>query len=276
MQATLSFRQERFVFEYLKDQNASAAAARAGYTAKNMASQGNELMSNPAVRERVRLEMQDLLAELRCSALELMKQRARAAFFRAEKLFAQGWEPLALEDLDEETRQAVEVSTVLRKSGPVVRVKQPDRHKALRALEKVHERLERLNEQYYAQARREGSFLSLEEIERMDPEVPETGTETAPRMAADAAAETAPQMAAETAPETAREAAPEITPEAAMATAWATAAPTPALDISQKPQVFSGSGQEAGLAALQFAGKPHVLSGSAASAAEAEPALLTE
>ena len=53
----LTFRQERFVVEFLKDQNASAAAARAGYTAKNMASQGNELMRNPAVRERVRVEM---------------------------------------------------------------------------------------------------------------------------------------------------------------------------------------------------------------------------
>jgi len=48
MQTPLTDRQERFVFEYLKDQNASAAAERAGYTAKNMASQGNELMNNPA------------------------------------------------------------------------------------------------------------------------------------------------------------------------------------------------------------------------------------
>ena len=41
MITTLTFRQERFVFEYLKDQNASAATARAGYTARNLASQGN-------------------------------------------------------------------------------------------------------------------------------------------------------------------------------------------------------------------------------------------
>jgi phage terminase small subunit len=121
--------------EYLKDQNASAAAARAGYTAKNLAQQGNELMNNPAVRERVRLEMQSLLAEARCSALELMKQRMRAAFLDPRKLFAHGWEPLALEELDEETRAALEVSTVMRKNGPVVRVKQADRSRALRALE---------------------------------------------------------------------------------------------------------------------------------------------
>jgi len=165
MDTHLTFRQERFVFEYLKDQNASAAAARAGYTAENLAAQGNELMSNPAVRERVRLEMQGLLSEIRCSALELMKQRMRAAFFDAGKL-VQGWEPIALEELDAETRAAVEVSTVMRRGGPEVRVKQPDRHKALRALEKVHERLEQLNEKYYAQLERAGEIPSLEEIER--------------------------------------------------------------------------------------------------------------
>ena len=165
MDNALTFRQERFVFEYLKDQNASAAAARAGYTAKNMAAQGNELMSNPAVRERVRLEMQGLLSEIRCSALELMKQRMRAAFFDAGKLL-KGWEPIQLDELDEETRRAVEVSTVERRGVPVVRVKQPDRHRALRALEKVHERLDQLNEKYYAQLQRRGEVPSLEEIER--------------------------------------------------------------------------------------------------------------
>ena len=168
MITTLTFRQERFVLEYLKDQNASAAAARAGYTAKNMASQGSELMKMPAVRDRVRLEMASLLAELRCSALELMKQRARIAFFRVDKLFAQGWEPLPLDQLDEETRQVLEVSTVLRKNGPVTRVKHPDRDKALRALERVHERMDKLNEQYWAKLEKDGLVPGLEEIDAMD------------------------------------------------------------------------------------------------------------
>jgi phage terminase small subunit len=168
MTAPLTFRQERFALEYLKDQNASAAAARAGYQAKNMAAQGHELLNNPAIRERVRAEMEAMLAEIRCSALALMKQRMKAAFFDAGKLFGAGWEPLAPGELDEETRSAVEVSTVARKSGPVVRMKQPDRHRALRALEKVHERLERLNEAYYASLEKAGQVPTLEEIEAMD------------------------------------------------------------------------------------------------------------
>ena len=79
MHTPLTFRQERFVFEYLKDQNASAAAARAGYTAKDLASAGSELMKNPAIQDRVRLEMQNILAEARCSAPDLTKARMPVA-----------------------------------------------------------------------------------------------------------------------------------------------------------------------------------------------------
>ena len=155
MDTPLTFRQERFVFEYLKDQNASAAAARAGYTAKNMAAQGSELISNPAIRERVRMELQGLLAEIDCSPLALMQERMRAAFFRAGNMLGPGWELLAPDQMEPETRAALEVTTVMRKSGPEVRLKQPDRDRALRALERVHERLEKLNEAYYAQLERE-------------------------------------------------------------------------------------------------------------------------
>jgi phage terminase small subunit len=165
---TLTYRQLRFIFEYLIDQNASAAAVRAGYSEKSRASTANELMNNPAVQARLREEMQSLLAEARCTALDLMKERMRAAFFRAEKMFSKGWEMRALEEMEQETRDALEVRSVSRKSGPVLHIRQPDRDKALRALEKVHERLERLNEKYWARLEKEGKVKSLAEIEAMD------------------------------------------------------------------------------------------------------------
>jgi hypothetical protein len=133
-----------------------------------MAAQGHELLNNPAIRERVRMEMEAMLAEIRCSALALMKQRMKAAFFDAGRLFKGGWELRAPEELDAETRAAVEVTSVTRKSGPVVRMKQPDRDRALRALEKVHERLDRLNEAHYAALAKAGKVKTLEEIEAMD------------------------------------------------------------------------------------------------------------
>ena len=165
MQTDLTFRQERFVFEYLKDQNASAAAARAGYTASNLASAGSELMKNPAIRDRVRLEMQNLLAEAQCSVMDLLKERARAAHFRVAKVIAPGWTLRPLEEIDEETRAALEVSTVLRKGVAQVRLKQPDRHQALRALERVHEKLERLERQEYRRMEKAGELPTLEEID---------------------------------------------------------------------------------------------------------------
>ncbi|HEY4374271.1 MAG TPA: hypothetical protein VGN52_20275, partial [Burkholderiales bacterium] len=92
------------------------------------------------------------------------KQRVRAAFFDPAKL-VDGWTPRPLEDLDEETRAVLDVRTVMRKNGPTIYVKQPDRHRALRALEKAYEKLEQLNEKYWARLEREGNLMSLEEIE---------------------------------------------------------------------------------------------------------------
>jgi len=149
MPATLTDRQERFVFEYLIDLNASAAARRAGYSANSAKEQASDLIRKPAVRERIRIELSSLLADLRCNALELMKERMRAAFFRAHKLFGPGGRVLEMEEMDADTRDALFVSIVKKKGGPEVRMRQPNREKALSALERVHEKLEKLSEAYY-------------------------------------------------------------------------------------------------------------------------------
>jgi phage terminase small subunit len=167
---TLTDRQLRFVFEYLLDLNASAAAVRAGYAEGSRASQAHELMNNPAVRDRIRVELRSLLAEAGCSALDLMKERMKGAFFRADKLLGKGWKMLPSEAVEPDTLGALQVSGSFGARGPVVRVKQPDRDRALRALERVHERLEDQSERYYARLEREGKLRSLEEIEAMDGE----------------------------------------------------------------------------------------------------------
>jgi len=250
MHDSLTFRQERFVFEYLKDQNASAAAARAGYTAKNLASQGSELMGNPAIADRIRFEMQSILAELRCSALELMKQRMRAAFFDPGKLL-KGWDPVPLDELDAETRAALDVSTVLRKGGPVVRVRQADRHKALRALERVHERMEMLNQRYYDKLEREGKLPSLEEIEAMDGGGVDPDVFTSEHAQEHANSRAMPDNPVDEIPEQ-----PQVLSGAAPRSA------AQAARISEKPQVLSGPVPQPAQAPHAFAEKDQVLSGS--------------
>jgi len=49
----LSPKQRRFVSEYLKDQNATAAAKRAGYSKKTADTQGPRLLENVGVREAI-------------------------------------------------------------------------------------------------------------------------------------------------------------------------------------------------------------------------------
>src|ERR1700744_5591203 len=133
---SLTDRQERFVFEYLKDQNASAAAQRAGYSARSRASQASVLMNDPAVRERIRIEMRSLLAELRLTALDLMKERMRAAFFRAGKLFDASGRLLGFEEMEAEVRDALVIGGAWRKGEPEGRFRMPSREPALRALER--------------------------------------------------------------------------------------------------------------------------------------------
>jgi len=52
MVATITFRQERFVHESLEDRNASAAAVRAGYSARNLAA-GSAVRTAEARRPRL-------------------------------------------------------------------------------------------------------------------------------------------------------------------------------------------------------------------------------
>ncbi|MDB5803990.1 MAG: hypothetical protein JWN73_1312 [Betaproteobacteria bacterium] len=243
MDTQLTFRQERFVFEYLKDQNASAAAARAGYSEKWRASAANDLMKIDAVRERIRVEMDSMLAELRCSALMLMKERMRGAFFRAGKMFRSGWELLAPDEMEAETRDALEVSTVIRKSGPVVKMKQPDRDRALRALEKVHERLDRLNEAHYAKMEKAGAIPSLAEIERR----------------ADARLEEDALAAANGFAQKRPERSPLGVPR--KLSSFGARQENGAALFAQKPRVLSGSAAQADSPCRIFPLKPRVLSG---------------
>lgn len=56
----LTPRQQRFVAEYLVDMNASAAAIRAGYSAKGASVRGSELLANRKVKLAVEAAKADL------------------------------------------------------------------------------------------------------------------------------------------------------------------------------------------------------------------------
>ena len=139
MLTALSDKQERFVHEYLIDMNAAAAARRAGYSAGTRGNTAAALMRNPLVSERIGALLAELLGELKIRARDMMRQRARIAFFRPDRMFDAAGEPLPLHGLDEDTAAVLTVHHDVRANGNhVMRVRQPDRQKALAVLEKAH------------------------------------------------------------------------------------------------------------------------------------------
>ena len=135
----LNDRQERFIHEYLIDMNAAAAARRAGYADSTRGNQAAALMKNPLVRERIALAMADLFAELKLTARELMRERARVAFFRPVRMLDETGRLLPLHQIDEETASVLIVHHDVRPNGQcLMRIRQPDRQKALAALEKAY------------------------------------------------------------------------------------------------------------------------------------------
>jgi len=164
----LTDRQERFVHEYLIDQNASAAAARAGYAAGTRATQGARPLNEPQVRARITAELEDLFGRLKLNALDVLRGQLRAAYLDPAKLFDSERAPIPLDDLDEETRGGLTVSYSQRRGGDhTMHVKQTPRHIAFAALQKRLDAFHKLRDQAFAQIVEQDQ---LEEQEARDKE----------------------------------------------------------------------------------------------------------
>jgi phage terminase small subunit len=151
MKPTLTDRQDRFVHEYLLDQNASAAAGRAGYSGRSKGTQAALLMKNPLVRERIVVELADLYAKLKLNAVEVLKAQIRAAYLDPAKLFDAAQEPIPLDQLDEDTRGGLTVAYAKRRGGDyTMRVRQTPRHIALAVLQKRLDAFEKLQAETFA------------------------------------------------------------------------------------------------------------------------------
>jgi hypothetical protein len=131
----LNDRQQRFVLEYLQDQNAAAAARRAGYSDSTRGSHAATLMKNPLIRARIQEEMAALFSRLRVNAFNILQAQSRAAFFDPRKLFDAKGEPVPISELDEDTACVLNVNYDSGPRGKTLRVRQAPRHVALAALE---------------------------------------------------------------------------------------------------------------------------------------------
>jgi phage terminase small subunit len=105
----LSDKHQRFVAEYLIDQNASAAYKRAGYKAKGNSAEVNaaRLLRNAQIRAAIAAGTAKTLAKLELTAERVLQEVARIAFFDPRKLFNDKGEPLHLSKLDDDTAAAI-------------------------------------------------------------------------------------------------------------------------------------------------------------------------
>lgn len=79
----LSPKVKRFIAEYLKDQNATAAAERAGYSDPNY---GRQLITNPNVAQAIAQQQKESLTRTLGSADEVLAQMWQLATFDANQL----------------------------------------------------------------------------------------------------------------------------------------------------------------------------------------------
>lgn len=83
VESKLSPKVKRFIAEYLKDQNATAAAERAGYSDPNY---GRQLITNPNVAQAIAQQQKASIVRTLGSADEVLEQMWRLATFDANQL----------------------------------------------------------------------------------------------------------------------------------------------------------------------------------------------
>jgi phage terminase small subunit len=133
-------KQAEFVKQYLVDLNASAAAMRAGYSAKTADQIAYQLLQKTSVREAIQAAMEERSKRTEITADRVLQELARMAFFDARRLFADNGEPLPVTAMDEDTARAVvglDVATIGNGEvgvGQVMKLKLADKKGALELL----------------------------------------------------------------------------------------------------------------------------------------------
>jgi phage terminase small subunit len=134
----LSPKQRQFVAEYLVDLNASAAAARAGYSGRTSRQIGDRLLTKVDVQVAIQAAMAERSKRTGVTQDMVVRELARVAFGDRRKLMTWGPEGVRLVDsseLDENDAAAVaEVSETTTKDGGSLKLKTHDKVAALKLL----------------------------------------------------------------------------------------------------------------------------------------------
>lgn len=133
----LTPKQATFVDEYLKDLNATQAAIRAGYSARNAGKIGPELVGKTRIAAEIATRMAAREKRTEITQDRVLQEYARLAFLDPAKLFDESGRPLPIQQMDEDTRRAivgVDVATVGNDQmgvGEVLKLRLADKRAAL-------------------------------------------------------------------------------------------------------------------------------------------------
>lgn len=139
----LTPKQKRFVAEYLIDLNATAAARRAGYSAKTADRIGPELLGKTCVSEAIQQAIQEREKRTKITQDMVLRETAKLAFFDIRKMFDNNGKPLDISKLDDDTAAALvglDVQDIADNDGDYIgfvkKYKMADKLKALELLGK--------------------------------------------------------------------------------------------------------------------------------------------
>ncbi len=103
----ITAKQQRFVDEYLIDQNGTQAAIRAGYSAKTAQQMATENLLKPVVRAAIEAGLAKQQERTGITADRVLQEVARIGLFDPRKLFRDDGEPKGIHDLDDDTAAAI-------------------------------------------------------------------------------------------------------------------------------------------------------------------------
>ena len=137
----LNMRQERFVFEYLKNPNATQAALKAGYSKRTAHKIGTENLHKPAISEAIETERVKRAEAAKIDASYVLQELitlARANPIDYVQVDSKGKMSVDITKLKREQGFAIKEMTITTdtKGDQVVRVKLLDRHRTLELLGK--------------------------------------------------------------------------------------------------------------------------------------------
>ena len=140
----LTAKQRKFVSEYSKDLNASAAAAKAGYTADNPGQLGWQLLQKPSIQAAVTAKVSKALTIADCTAERTLQELARCAYGDIAELFDVTGNLKPVHEISEDARRSIQSIEVIKKNAEagdghtdvVHKVRLADKLKALEILAK--------------------------------------------------------------------------------------------------------------------------------------------